>query len=95
MGQDGDDLFIFQEGGGHDRAYGGSGASWIDTIDLKDGGGGSDIGDYGSDWTVTLTEGEIVSQESDSLTLSNDADGHITLEDGSRLDFQDIETIQW
>lgn len=92
---DGNDLFIFQEGDGADIIYGGSGSSWTDTIELQDATGGSDIGTYGTDWTVTLTEGTIEETNSDNIIFSDDADGTITLQDGSSIDFTDIERIDW
>ncbi|PLX36399.1 MAG: hypothetical protein C0605_08180, partial [Hyphomicrobiales bacterium] len=94
-GEGGNDLFIFHEGDGTDTIYGGAGGGWLDTIELQDASGGDNLGDYGTDWTVTLTEGTIESQDASSLTLSTDADGTITLQDGSEINFQDIETIQW
>ena len=94
-GEDGNDLFIFQEGDGADIIYGGSGSSWTDTIELQDATGGSDIGTYGTDWTVTLTEGSIEETNSDNIIFSDDADGTITLQDGSSIDFTDIERIDW
>lgn len=94
-GGDGSDLFIFQEGDGSDTINGGAGASWTDTIQLQDDMGGTDIGTYGTDWTLTLTEGTIDSVNADSIDLSDDADGTITLQDGSSIDFTDIERIDW
>ncbi len=94
-GGDGNDLFIFQEGDGADVIIGGSGASWTDTIELQDAFGGGDLGTYGTDWTVTLSEGTIDSHNENSIDLSDDADGIITLQDGSTIDFTDIERIEW
>ena len=94
-GGDGNDLFIFQEGDGNDTINGGAGASWTDTIQLQDEFGGSDLGVYGTDWTVTLTEGTIEETNDNNLLFSDDADGTITLEDGSSIDFTDIERIDW
>ena len=91
-GGDGNDLFIFGLGGGDDTVDGGSGASWTDIVQLD---GGADLGSLGTDWAVTVTDGTIASQDADSLVLSNDADGFITLQDGSELQFRDIEVIQW
>ena len=87
FGGDGSDIFVFWEGHGTDSVYGGQGASWTDTIDLADSSGGNNLGTYGTDWTVSLTQGTIDSQDADSLTLSDDADGTITLQDGSQINF--------
>ena len=80
---------------GNDTIYGGAGGGWTDTIQLQDELGGSDLGVYGTDWTVALTEGTIEETNADNLLLSDDADGTITLEDGSSIDFTDIERIEW
>ena len=88
-------MFLLYEGEGNDTVNGGTGANWIDTIELHDAFGGSDIGTFGVDWTLSLNEGSITSQNANSITLSEDADGVITLEDNTQISFQDIETIQW
>jgi hypothetical protein len=92
-GGDEGDIFVFREGDGADTVYGGSGGGWIDTIELSDAGG--DLGTYGTDWTVLLTSGFIDAQDVNSLTLSDDADGMITLADGSTIDFYEIERTEW
>jgi len=88
-------MFIFQMGGGTDTINGGTGGSWIDTISLQDASGGSNLGTYGVDWTVALSEGTIDGQDANGLDLSNDADGIITLSDGSIANFFDIERIDF
>ena len=65
----------------------------VDTIQLQDASGGSDLGTYGVDWTVTMNSGTIDGQDSNGLNLSDDADGIITLSDGSTVNFYDIEVI--
>ncbi len=92
-GGQGNDSFIFQEGDGNDRAYGGRGA-WTDSVQLADAAGGNNIGTLGVDWTLTLTQGT-ATVNADSIDLSQDADGVITLQDGSELRFFDIEEIKW
>ena len=82
-------------GDGNDTITGGLAGGWTDTIQLMDADGGNDIGVYGSDWTLTLTSGSIDSVNEDSIDLSNDAEGHITLEDGSTINFAEIERIDW
>ena len=94
-GGDGSDLFIFQMGDGTDTINGGAGGGWIDAISLQDASGGSKLGTYGVDWTVSLTEGTIDGQDANGLDLSDDADGVITLSDGSIANFFDIERIDF
>ncbi len=89
IGGDGDDLFIFDGGSGADTVDGGSG--WTDTLDLSAATDNGMV--YGDDWTVTLTEGEIVSEDADMLTLTDDAAGLIEFENGDTIDFQNIDQI--
>ncbi len=95
VGSDGNDTFFFSEGHGTDTIDGGSGGSWTDSVYLFDSSGGSNLGTYGTDWTVSLTEGSISSQTSNQITLTQDADGTITLQDGSQVNFTDIEEINY
>ncbi|MHA1524604.1 MAG: cadherin domain-containing protein, partial [Alphaproteobacteria bacterium] len=94
-GGDGNDLFIFGEGDGSDTIDGGNGGSWTDTIQLQDANGGNDIGTFGTDWTLSLSDGSITSQDANSITLSEYADGTIVLQDGSQISFEDIDQITW
>ncbi len=93
-GGDGSDIFIFQMGDGTDTINGGAGGGWTDTISLQDASGGSNLGTFGVDWTVTLSEGTMT-QDANGLDLSNDADGVITLSDGATVNFFDIERIDF
>ena len=93
-GGDGSDTFIFAEGEGNDAVYGGSGVNWVDVIHLQDSMGGNDIGDFGSDWTLALSEGTATVND-DNIELSHDADGIITMKDGSTLEFENVESIVW
>ncbi|MGJ8534856.1 MAG: cadherin-like domain-containing protein, partial [Alphaproteobacteria bacterium] len=88
-GGDGDDIFIYESGDGSDTVSGGTG--WTDAIELS----GFDSGSYGTDWTVTITSGEIEGQNGDSLDLSDDAAGTINFDDGSQIDFEQLEQIYW
>ena len=90
IGGSGDDLFIYMKGNGSDSMNGGSG--WTDTIQFDQSAGSMD---FGTDWTLSLTSGSIVSQNADGLVLSNDADGVISVSDGSQISVTDIERIQW
>ncbi|WP_417686851.1 beta strand repeat-containing protein [Roseibium sp.] len=95
FGGDGSDVFSYAMGDGNDTVYGGAGGSWIDIIDLNDGG--TVLGDYGTDWNVTVTSGTInnVDMMNGEITLSDDAAGYIDLNDGARIEFTDIESIQF
>ena len=98
-GGDGADHFLIMQGQGNDRISGGNGGGWTDVIELQDSNGGSDIGSFGSDWTVQLTNGEIESTGTDGdngwIDLTDDAAGTITLQDGTEIEFDGIEHIQW
>ncbi len=96
-GGDGADHFLIIQGQGNDFVSGGDGA-WTDVIELQSGDSGS-VGSFGSDWTVDLTNGEIESANTEGdggwLDLTDDAAGTITLQDGTEIDFEGIEHIQW
>jgi Ca2+-binding RTX toxin-like protein len=90
IGGAGDDLFIYLKGYGSDSVNGGVG--WTDTIQFDQSAGSLE---FGSDWTINLTQGSIVSQSANELVLSNDADGVISISDGSQISATDIERIHW
>jgi Ca2+-binding RTX toxin-like protein len=79
VGGDGRDTFIIGEGDGNDIVRGGTGGGWTDTIQLMN----SDESSVTSGWTVTLMTGSEVSDAGDTMTLSDDAAGTITLDDVS------------
>ena len=92
-GGDGSDLFIYETGDGSDQIYGGAGGGWVDVIQLNSGG--TTLGEFGVDWTVELTVGSIESVEDGSIIFSDDASGHISLSDGSTINFADIEQLTY
>ncbi|WP_460086126.1 beta strand repeat-containing protein, partial [Roseibium sp. LAB1] len=96
-GGDGSDLFMYGLGDGSDTINAGMGAGWTDVIDLGGGPGVTSAGEYGTDWTVTITNGSIETTdfEGGQLDLSQDADGYIDFADGSRVNFNDVEEIRW
>ncbi|GAB2203453.1 hypothetical protein ROS1_02680 [Roseibium sp. ROS1] len=96
-GGDGSDLFAYMLGDGHDSIYGGAGGSWIDIVDLSKAADGTDIGTYGVDWSITMTEGSIESIDAAAgeITLSQDSGGYIEFADGGRIDFTDLEGVQY
>ena len=59
---------------------------------IEDGG---DSGVFGIDWTLTLTDGLVISQDTNSTALSDDADGVDTVTYCSEFQFQDFELIGW
>ncbi len=91
LGGAGNDMFVYMSGHGTDRVNGGNG-NWTDTIALDPSAGSLQLG---ADWTLTLSSGTIVSQTADEIMLSADADGFVAFADGSRMDFVDIERVQW
>ncbi|WP_420336897.1 DUF642 domain-containing protein [Roseibium sp.] len=96
-GGDGSDLFMHGLGDGNDVIEGGAGTAWTDVIDLGGGPGVTAAGEYGTDWTVTITNGSVekTDTENSRLELSKDAEGSIDFSDGSKIDFAQIEEIRW
>jgi hypothetical protein len=93
----GDDLFVFRMGDGKDQidGHGDSGSdSWTDTIQLRTATGGDDL-DYGSDWTLTVSHGTYQVNGDETIDLSDGAEGIITFSDGSSIEFENIEKIEW
>ncbi len=86
----GDDLFIFSPGSGSDTVRGGEG--WLDTVQMQNADGGSLAPD---DFGIELTSGSISEQADGYVTLSEDAAGTVTLNDGSEMHFDGIERIEW
>ncbi|NOX93531.1 MAG: DUF642 domain-containing protein, partial [Alphaproteobacteria bacterium] len=89
-GGDGADIFVYDMGDGSDMIDGGVGG-WTDSIQIE--GGISALGELGVDWTVELTQGTIVSSDSESVVFSDDADGVVTFSDGATLEFENLEQI--
>lgn len=90
-GGSGSDTFIFGQGDGSDVAHGGSGGGWTDAILLQNADGSAVEGG----WTISLTQGEVQSTESNSLTLTEDSAGTITLTDGSQITFDGMERVDF
>ena len=98
-GGEGADLFVILQGQGNDTISGGSGGGWTDVIELQDASGGSSIGNYGSDWTLSLDSGSIESSDTTAgdgwIDLTDDASGTIVMQDGTQIDSTGIEHVQW
>ena len=92
IGGDGNDVFVYMNGQGSDVVQGGTGADWLDTIDLNQSLGSLQPT---SDWTISLTSGSIVSSGANDMVFSHDASGVINFADGSKIDFVEIERVQW
>ncbi|MFK8033463.1 MAG: calcium-binding protein, partial [Hyphomicrobiales bacterium] len=90
-GNVGDDIFIYEVGDGSDTVVGGSDGGWTDAVELQ----GFSANSYGADWTLELTSGSVVGESETTLDLSDDASGTITMDDGSTIDFQQLEQINW
>jgi len=90
-GGSGSDTFVIGEGDGFDTVSGGVGGGWTDTIQLQN----ADLSDVGDGWKVSLTTGSVQSDDGDMMTLSDDAAGTITLEDGTQIAFEGIERIEY
>ncbi len=92
IGGDGNDVFVYMHGHGSDVVHGGTGANWLDTIELDQSLGSLQPT---SDWTISLTSGSIVSSGANDMVFSHDASGVINFADGSKIDFVEIERVHW
>ena len=102
-GGDGADHFVLMIAQGNDVVAGGEGA-WTDVIELQDGSGGAQLGDYGTDWTVVVESGAIEDSGTTAgphggangwLDLAEDTSGTIIMQDGTEIAFDGIEHITW
>lgn len=91
IGGGGSDRFVIGEADGNNKVEGGAGAGWTDTIQLTNADGSA----VGKSWSVILNTGAIQDDDGDTMTLSDDAAGTITLDDGSQIAFEGIERIEY
>ena len=89
-GGNGDDLFLLAMGGGTDTADGGARAGRTPSR-CEGMGQAPNTGD----WTYTLTSGSVSNSGVDYVDFTADADGFIDLADGTRLNFVDMERLEW
>ena len=90
LGEMGADTFLLLEASGQNIFCGGTG-NWTDVIDIQ----GANGADPGSGWTFVLTDGSVISQGDGVATLSNEASGTISLNDGTTLTFDGVEELNW
>ncbi len=88
-GEDGHDLFLVTQGEGNDVIEGGGG-SWTDTIEIQPLADGSAL-----NWTIDLDPGATVTSSGANVLTGTDLSGTITFDDGTEIDFREIEQIQW
>ncbi|MGI9434594.1 MAG: putative Ig domain-containing protein [Geminicoccaceae bacterium] len=102
-GGDGADHFLLMMAQGNDIVSGGDGG-WVDMIELQDGSGGSNLGEFGADWTVVIDSGAIENAGSSAgpndephgwLELAEDSSGTIMMQDGTEITFDGVEHIMW
>ncbi len=90
FGNDGNDLFEFGVNDGNDIFHGGNG--WTDTISLDSTGSA----DPDSPWTITVDGEEVAADEgANAMTFEEDTSGVVTMADGSILEFDGVERIEW
>ncbi|GER03292.1 hypothetical protein JCM17846_09740 [Iodidimonas nitroreducens] len=90
-GGEGADIFLIEANAGRDRIDGGDGA-WTDVIDIS-----AAVGN-GQDWTIAIENGasfEGSNLSGNLLDLGENVSGTISFEDGSKIDFTDIEHVVW
>ncbi len=90
IGENGADTFLLLEASGQNFFRGGSG-NWTDGIDIQ----GANGADPGSGWNFVLTDGSVISQGNGIATLSKEASGTISLDDGTTLTFNGVEELNW
>ena len=90
FGGDGRDVFSLASTGGTSTAYGGTDGS-DDRISLVDIEQGPDVGN----WSYELTHGAITEEGAGYIRFDRDTDGFIVLPDGTRMEFKEIERIEW
>ncbi|MEO5364431.1 MAG: hypothetical protein H7838_12515, partial [Magnetococcus sp. DMHC-8] len=101
-GDAGHDLFIFGAAGTgkKDIAHvdGGQGGGWTDTVEIA-GHGGPNGSAGGDGWTLHLDNDAPLPvshvQDGHNVMDLHDASGTIELKDGSKIDFHNIDRIEW
>ncbi|MBF0094825.1 MAG: hypothetical protein HQL33_05220 [Alphaproteobacteria bacterium] len=92
-GAAGNDLFIFGDVHGHADVDGGSGRSWVDTIEVQlDDGPAASLGEGG--WTLQIDGQMIVDTSQHGSIDTHGQSGTIHTEHGD-VSFTNIEKIEW
>ncbi|MBF0110910.1 MAG: hypothetical protein HQL76_17220 [Magnetococcales bacterium] len=96
-GGDGNDLFIIGHGGGSDRIDGGAEAGWVDALHLEDvTGGPAHAGNPEGNWTLESPSDYTIDELNREIRFDGgNASGTITLEDGTLIEFDNLEMIGW
>ncbi|MBF0419792.1 MAG: hypothetical protein HQL78_06455, partial [Magnetococcales bacterium] len=97
-GGEGNDLFtVGKHGGGEEKIDGGEGAGWEDEIRLQDvNGGPATPANPGGNWTLETEFNYTVDMEHHQIRFDEvNASGTITLEDGTHIQFDNMELIGW
>lgn len=97
MGGSGNDVYEFGLGDGKDNFDGGSGGGWTDAIHLNEiTEGPSAKAKAPGSWVLKTDSAYTIDAENNTIRFdSPDASGSITLSDGSKLTFSDVEQIVW
>lgn len=90
-GDSGHDIFVFDvSDGGHKTVDGGGGSRWVDTIQLEN------AGEPGQNWVLQTQASYTIDSENKQILFDgHDASGSISTDDGTRIDFDDIDKISW
>lgn len=89
---EGDGPIVFGTGNGNNASPDDTNrVDWDDFTQLDGVESAADAGVRKSD----LENGEVVSQDGDSVTLEGDSSGTVTFSDGGVLTFEGVESIQW
>jgi Ca2+-binding RTX toxin-like protein len=93
-GGSGDDVYVFEAAGDTDSFSGGNGGGWTDVVSLDVDI--SSLPNPSDPWTVTVDGNEVTYDVAlGYLDLGPDASGSITFDDGSTVNFDGVEGIEW
>ncbi len=94
VGGAGDDIFIFEALGDSDSFSGGNGGGWTDVVNLDVDI--SSMPDPSDPWTITVNGSEVnYDVAAGFVDLGSDVTGTITFDDGSEVNFDGLERIEW
>ena len=94
-GGEGNDTFYYAMGDGNDVIDGGSAGDWTDTLQIY-ASDGTATTEYNVDWTINLTTGTATLVDgSDQIIFSDDAVGTIDFTDGSQIELENIDRVNF